>query len=85
VRKPSPYCRTAGNAAITIFNTMKTAMSKANHAKPWHRARNAVSVTIWMRDGGLEIWLSAGTIQSLLFAGYRASLVLPDVAEAPVR
>ena len=63
-----------------IFNTIKTAMSNANHANPWQRARNAVSVAVWMRDGGLEIWLSAGTIQSLLFAGNRASLVLPDVA-----
>jgi hypothetical protein len=41
---------------------MKTAISTANHADAWHKARNAVSVVIWMRDGGLEIWISVGTI-----------------------
>jgi hypothetical protein len=50
----------AGSAAMTIFSTIKSPMAKVSHANPRHEARNTVSVTVWTRDGGCEIWISTG-------------------------
>src|SRR5664280_633768 len=67
VRKPTPYCLTAGAAALTILNTMKIETSMAIHVKPAHKARNAVFAVAWMRDGGLAIGASVSKIDPILF------------------